>query len=350
MFQEELEQLAEIKSICSDPQFRHNELISRYEKMAAVFERNLQSMMKMTKISDSQQSYLQEIQQELEREIEERAKAEKKLADSYKRYRRNQLLIDLAEGVCEFDEAAWNMARQLTLSLPATFQVYYLQLTDWQGQPFSWASENTAEVQAGVDMILDKLNLSQGVIAWGWREGIGLLHPVLSVNITREQQIAAGIMLKQQITGSFPHVGIAVGAAAGPGKVDSFARYCRQARAAVTLGRRLWPAQDIYHYSDGQAYQLLYPLAESLDAEEFIEKTLGKLLDYDRKNDTELLATLQTILKSANLKVAAESMFLHHKTMVSRKQRIESILDTSIDTFDVRFNIAIALHLLQIRG
>lgn len=60
----------------------------------AVAKENLQSMMKMTKISDSQQLYLQEIQHELEREIE-RVKAEEKLADSYKRYRRNQFYLRL---------------------------------------------------------------------------------------------------------------------------------------------------------------------------------------------------------------------------------------------------------------
>jgi DNA-binding PucR family transcriptional regulator len=105
----------------------------------------------------------------------------------------------------------------------------------------------------------------------------------------------------------------------------------------------------VYHFHDGQAYQLLYPLADGQDAEEFIERMVGNLLDYDRNNNTDLMITLKRILQSSNLKVVAEEMFLHHKTIVSRKQRIESILGTSLEPFDVRFNIAIALHLLEFR-
>ncbi|KYZ77854.1 hypothetical protein AXX12_17500 [Anaerosporomusa subterranea] len=348
LFQEELEQLAQIKSICNDQQYKNNELLDHYTSMANIFERNLQSMMKMTKISDSQQLYLQEIQHELEREIEERIKAEEKVADSYKRHRRNQFLLDLAEGNRSFDETASNTARQLKLYLPTMFHVFYLQLTSWQGIPFSRSAVDAAEVQAAIDTLVDKLNGCQRLVAWEWGDGIGLLHPALP-NETKEQQINTGLGLKQQLARSFSHIEFAVGVAGKQGKMDSFAHHCYQARAAAALGCRLWPGRAVYHFHDGQAYQLLYPLADGQDAEEFIERMVGNLLDYDRNNNTDLMITLKRILQSSNLKVVAEEMFLHHKTIVSRKQRIESILGTSLEPFDVRFNIAIALHLLEFR-
>lgn len=349
LFQEELEQLAEIKSICENPQYQHNELINRYEKMAAAFERNLQAMMKMTKISDSQQVYLQDIQRELEREIEERIKAEEKLADSYKRYRRNHFLLELAEGNRTFDAASQSMARQLMLYLPSLFHAYYVQLISWRNAPFSRTVENAAEIQAGIDTILDKLNGSAVIVAWEWGDGIGVLQPALA-GMSKEQQIAAGLSLKNQLIASFPHMDIRIGVAGKTGSPDNFSRYCSQARSAVNLGCRLWPGQTVYHYEDGEVDQLLYQLANSHDAEDFIERAIGKLLEHDRKNHSELVATLKTILRSANLKVAAETMFLHHKTMVSRKQRIETILGISLDSFDTRFNISIALRLLRLRG
>jgi sugar diacid utilization regulator len=348
LFQEELEQLEQIKNTCNDERYRNNELLDQYKGMATIFERNLRSMMKMTNISDSQQLYLQEIQHELEREIEERIKAEEKVADSYKRHRRNQFLLDLAEGHRSFDEAAWSMARQLKLYLPTIFHVFYIQLTSWQGIPFSQATVDAAEVQAIIDTMVDKLNVCQGAVAWEWGDGIGLLHTALP-NETKERQINTGIGLKKHLTNSLSHFEIAVGVAGKQGKFDNFTHLCYQARAAANLGCRLWPGQDVYHYHDGQAYQLLFPLADGQDAAEFIERMVGKLLDYDRANNTDLMITLKNIIKSSNLKVVAEEMFLHHKTIVSRKQRIESILGTSLEAFEVRFNIAIALHLLQFR-
>lgn len=348
LFQEELEQLAQIKSICNDQQYVDNELIRQYKSMAAIFERNLQSMMKMTRISDSQQVYLQEIQHELEREIEERVKAEEKVAHSYNRHRRNQFLLELAEGKRIFDETASSTARQLKLYLPAVFHAFYIQLTSWQGNLLSQAAADAAEVQTIIDTLVDKLNSCQGIIAWEWGNGIGILHTALPGE-TKERQIYTGLELKKQLANSFVQLEYVIGTAGKQGKAESFAYLCYQARAAANLGFRLWPEREIHHYHDGQAYQLLYPLADRQDAAEFIDRMVGKLLKYDRENNADLMMTLKKIIESSNLKVAAQEMFLHHKTIVSRKQRIENILGVSLEAFETRFNIAIALHLLQFR-
>jgi sugar diacid utilization regulator len=200
-----------------------------------------------------------------------------------------------------------------------------------------------------IDAMVDKLNTSKGIVAWDWGEGIGILHPALPRE-EKEQQINIGIGLKKKLSISLPHIGIAIGVAGRQGGFDSFARHCHQARAAALVGCRLWPGRDVYPYHDGGAYQLLYPLADGQDAEEFIERMVGKLIAFDYENGTDLLITLEKILQASNLKVVAEEMYMHHKTIVSRKQRIENILETSLDTFDVRFNIAIALHLLRFRN
>ncbi|MDU4959559.1 MAG: helix-turn-helix domain-containing protein [Sporomusaceae bacterium] len=347
LFQEELEQLAQIKQICSDSQYQDNSLLGHYSRMATIFERNLQSMMKMTKISDSQQNYLQEIQQELEREIEERIKAEEKLANSYQRHRRNQLLLELAEGSRLFDDAAWTAARQLQLFWPERFQVYYLKLTGWQGAPFS-RTVDAAAVQSVIDTAVDRFNSCPGIVAWEWDSGIGLLHAA-AAGSDKARQVAIGLELKKQVSDYCAAVQMAVGIAGIQGTAEKFARQCYQARSAANLGCRLWPGRDAYHYDDGEAYQLLYPLADGQDAGDFIDRTIGRLMDYDRNNKSDLLPTLRQIIQAPNLKVVAETMFLHHKTIVSRKQRIETVLGVSLDAFEIRFNIAIALHLLQFR-
>ncbi|BBB93514.1 PucR family transcriptional regulator [Methylomusa anaerophila] len=348
LFQEELEELEQFKKRCNNKQYQNNELMVHYANMAKVLEKNLRDMMKITKISDSQQLYLQEIQQELEREIEERIKVEEKLVESYKRHRRNQFLLDLAEGNRVFDDSAWTTARQLMMYLPATFHAFYLRFTGWRGKPLSRTAENAAAVQTDVDVMVDHLNTCQGIVAWEWGEGIGLLHPALP-NEDKERQIAIGISLKKQLAGSFPHIGVAIGIGGQQGGLDSFMYRCHQARAAAVVGRRLWLDRDVYHHQDGGAYQLLYPLAGKPDTEEFIERMVGKLLNFDQENGTDLLITLEKILQSSNLKIVSEEMYLHHKTIVARKQRIENILQTSLDTFDVRFNLSIALHLLRFR-
>jgi diguanylate cyclase (GGDEF)-like protein len=79
LFRIELDILNEAKKI---PHFKfldEKELYDEFQKLLYFYEKNLKSMMKLTKISDSQQNYLQEIQDELRKEIIEREKIERKL-------------------------------------------------------------------------------------------------------------------------------------------------------------------------------------------------------------------------------------------------------------------------------
>lgn len=79
LFKEEMDELNNAKQRCKDSENEGNVLIEHFIRLISSYERTLKSMMKLTKISDSQQVYLQEIQEELRKEIEERKKVEEKL-------------------------------------------------------------------------------------------------------------------------------------------------------------------------------------------------------------------------------------------------------------------------------
>lgn len=79
LFKEEMDELNSAKQICKDSQNEGNVLIEYFSTLISGYEKTLRSMMKLTKISDGQQTYLQQIQEELQKEIEERKKIEEKL-------------------------------------------------------------------------------------------------------------------------------------------------------------------------------------------------------------------------------------------------------------------------------
>ncbi|WP_411682924.1 GGDEF domain-containing protein [Clostridium thailandense] len=79
LFKEEMEELNNAKQRCKESQDVGNVLIEYFDKLISSYEKTLRSMMKLTKISDGQQVYLQQIQEELRKEIEERKKFEEKL-------------------------------------------------------------------------------------------------------------------------------------------------------------------------------------------------------------------------------------------------------------------------------
>lgn len=81
---------------------------------------------------------------------------------------------------------------------------------------------------------------------------------------------------------------------------------------------------------------------------QFIDSKIGKIIRYDQEKNTELLETLEELIYVDNLKKVAEKLYLHHKTVVFRKQRIEQILEVSIDSFDVKMTLATAIKLYKL--
>lgn len=79
LFKEEVDALNIAKKIYLESKSKGSVSIEDFQKIITSYERSLKSTMKITKISDCQQVYLQEIQEKLQKEIEERKKIEEKL-------------------------------------------------------------------------------------------------------------------------------------------------------------------------------------------------------------------------------------------------------------------------------
>lgn len=114
------------------------------------------------------------------------------------------------------------------------------------------------------------------------------------------------------------------------------------------IGRGVWPNQRVYHFENCGIFQVLIPFADTDEAEVFIQRVLGPLLEYDKKNQTQLVDTLEMILSGLSLKEVAQQTFFHYKTIQSRKQRIETILNVTLDSSEVRMMLSTAMNLLKI--
>jgi DNA-binding PucR family transcriptional regulator len=77
---------------------------------------------------------------------------------------------------------------------------------------------------------------------------------------------------------------------------------------------------------------------------------LGQLIDYDRQKNGHLVETLAAILEGQSLRSVADSLFIHTKTLLFRKHRIEEILGESLEDSAVRLNLALALQLHELNG
>ncbi len=105
----------------------------------------------------------------------------------------------------------------------------------------------------------------------------------------------------------------------------------------------------IAHYEKLGALQLLARLKDSSETEEFIENILGRLIRYDKEKGTNMLQTLEVYLRTSSMKEAAEILYIHIKTMTFRKNRIEKILGFSLEDYETRLSVCIALKLHSLK-
>jgi len=135
-------------------------------------------------------------------------------------------------------------------------------------------------------------------------------------------------------------MGIGRAAEALIGLRDSY----REARQAQTMARRLAEPNALY-FGELNVYRLLFQLEDNPELGAFAEEVLGKLIEYDRAQGTELVQTLSAYFThKGNLSQTAEALFVHRNTLLYRMERIKEIGGLDLDNPETRFNIQLALR------
>lgn len=270
------------------------------------------------------------------------------LQHAYIRQRRNDFFNGIAASQKKISNDIYIQGILLGIHLKESFLVFFLHLTDWKEEPYSSIKMHDAETgtQVLVDTIIDWLSEKPRLYAWNSQAGIGVLHTVAAdyhENVAAEKQIAGELL--ESIHVDFPHAQFALGLAEFCPGMERFSERFKQARISALIGERLYPGRDINHYLETGAFPLLSKLIDDEESERFLNRTIGKLIDYDGINGTNLFLTLEKIIANDNLRQVADEMFLHYKTIIFRKQSIEKILGVSLDSFEGHTLIGTAMAL-----
>ena len=109
----------------------------------------------------------------------------------------------------------------------------------------------------------------------------------------------------------------------------------------VTAGR-------ILCYEEIGVYQILADRKDEQIYQAFVEKTLGKLNEYDRKNGTDYLKLLDAFFQcECNLTRTAEHLFFHKNTLKYKMNAVREILKCDITANENRLNIMLSLAILR---
>ena len=259
-----------------------------------------------------------------------------------------EFVWDLLEGRIRDEAEALVRARQLQRDLPRPARVLLVRVDGWErlaraeqwtpeqlerarGRRAQALSERLAERNAAARVIARRANLFVVLApqprdaATEWARRLGDL--AVSVVSSGDLHAVAGVSGVVESVLGFP---------------EGF----RQARFALSASL---PRQPVVVFEALGVLQFLLTPAERPDLERFVEQTLGGLVAYDRAHRTSLVLTLEGYLASdCNLQRAAERLFVHHKTMRYRLQRIRALSGLQMDRQDDRFNAQLALKIMRL--
>ncbi|MBN9790047.1 PucR family transcriptional regulator [Pseudonocardia sp. TMWB2A] len=121
-----------------------------------------------------------------------------------------------------------------------------------------------------------------------------------------------------------------------------------EARTALSAAKR-FGGQDVFLYEELGIVRLLLGSGDDPDLQTFVDEVTGPLLDYDRDNDGSLIRTLRAFFDAdCSQKLAADRLFVHHKTLRYRLERIRKLTGLDLGRHEDRMRADFALRLLQV--
>lgn len=260
-----------------------------------------------------------------------------------------EVLWDLVAGPPEHRVAARARALQMGVPLGGQLRVLHGHL------------ENVAEVAAEQGWDTSRTDRLRRDVVRALRDredGPGLalvgVRGDLVVAIAEAPDPADAKRLIQEIVssahGEAPGLRSAWGVSRAHDDVDALPAAFNEAKTALSASHRLG-GDTVSLYEELGVVRLLLGSGSDPDLQTFIADVTGPLVAYDQENDGALVKTLRAFFDAdCSQRVAAEKLFVHHKTLRYRLERIKALTGLDLSRHDDRVRADVALRLLQLNG
>ena len=137
---------------------------------------------------------------------------------------------------------------------------------------------------------------------------------------------------------------------AGCGKVTQSIRCLwksyKQAKSIQKLQHNGKCMDSLIFYSDMGIYKLLMSIDDRDIIEEYYAKTIRPLLEYDKKNNSDLAVVLRSYLNhNGSVKETADELYVHRNTINYKLTRISELLDMDLSQLNTRLQLSVGFML-----
>lgn len=192
-----------------------------------------------------------------------------------------------------------------------------------------------------INSIQNELNRRAVAAPLSNRNGAVLCMVPLEKSSLRARDLAD--LLRERLSGDYPGLVLALGSPAAT--ISEWRRTLEEAEQALLLGRQLFGPNQVVAFSDLGVYRLLVRLRETAELWAFHNETLSALSEYDRRQDGELIKTLEAYFNHlGNLRATSQALHVHRNTLLYRLERIKQISGLDLDNAEEYFALWLALR------
>jgi purine catabolism regulator len=181
--------------------------------------------------------------------------------------------------------------------------------------------------------------------------GVVVLVPEAFTGPAQQAIEALAQNLHARVVQVLPEVPISIGAGRLCKTIAEFKESFKEARNSLDIIRRCHKRNQVVFFNSLGVYRLFSLIEDRAELMKLAEQTLGPLLEYDRQHAATLVRTLGYYLESGrNLESSARAMFIHVNTLKYRLKRIQEIARLDLNSAEQRFNVHLAVKILQAIG
>ena len=258
-----------------------------------------------------------------------------------------QLLWDLLQGPVEHRLGARTRAQQLGVSLAGGLRVIHGKLDniDQLAHEQGWDTSQTDRVRRQVLRTVRSLEDGRGLALASLR---GDLLVAVAADLDRVAAKDLVSAFSAAVRRVWPDLRLTWGVSREHREVLELPSALNEAKTAISAARRLG-GEHVFLYEELGIVRLLLGSGDDPDLQTFIEEVTGPLVAYDRENDGSLIRTLRAFFDcDCSQRLAAERLFVHHKTLRYRLERIRRLTGLDLARHEDRMRADFALRLLQI--
>jgi sugar diacid utilization regulator/putative methionine-R-sulfoxide reductase with GAF domain len=258
-----------------------------------------------------------------------------------------QLVWDLLQGSPEHRVAARSHAQRLNVPLGGALRVLYGRLEnidDLAGES-GWDTSQTDRVRRDVLRAVRTVDERPGLALTSLRGDVIVgVATALDAPSTKDliRRVIAAVREDQ------PGLRLSWGVSRSHDDTAQLPSGLNEAKTAVSAALRLG-GESVMLYEELGIVRLLLGSGDDPDLQTFVDDVTGPLLAYDRESDGALVRTLRAFFDAdCSQRVAAERLFVHHKTLRYRLERIKALTGLDLNRHEDRMRADVALRLLQI--